>query len=297
MSTSSGTEAGKVPPPPPDAAGDQGPSPEAPPIDRAAALARGAPGIPAKFVYWALAVVLVVSIGGLLGEHLLSSTGLNPVATTVPGAVATTVPVATPSIPRPGRSIDSTLASFMGIIALAPHLAFPLTLTDQSGQPTSVPTQPPRVVVLTFFNAPCNDICPVEAAELEQADTDLGAAAADVEFVTVNTDPRALAQSADAPVLTKTALTALPNWHIVTGPLATLDSIWKAYGVSISVDKKTGLEAHNDVMTFIDTQGDLRYRATPYADESSTGAFSLPAATIARWGQGIAAYAAQLIRQ
>ncbi|MGO8863560.1 MAG: SCO family protein [Acidimicrobiales bacterium] len=297
MSPSSGVGAGKVPPPSTDAAGDGAPSPENPPIDRTAALAQGAPGIPTKFVYWALGVVLVVSLGGLLGEHLLSSAGLNPVATTVPSTAATTVPVPTPSIVTPERSIDSSLASFMGVTVLAPHPASPFTLTDQSGQPTSVPAQPPRVVVLTFFNAPCNDICPVEAAELEQADTDLGAAAADVEFVTVNTDPLALAQSADAPVLAETRLASLPNWHMVTGPLATLDSTWKAYGVSISVEKKTGLEAHNDVMAFIDPRGDLRYRATPYADESSTGTFSLPAATIARWGQGIATYAAQLIRQ
>ena len=98
-----------------------------------------------------------------------------------------------------------------------------------------MPTQPPHVVVLTFFDAPCNDICPVLAAEIEQADADLGAEAADVEFVTVNTDPNALAQSAEAPVLGTTRLGALPNWHMVTGPLATLDALWKAYGVSISV--------------------------------------------------------------
>ena len=65
---------------------------------------------------------------------------------------------------------------------------------------------------------------------------------------------------------------------MVTGPLATLNAVWKAYGVSISVDTKTGLEAHNDVMDFIDAQGDLRYRATPFADESTTGTYSLPRA-------------------
>ena len=78
---------------------------------------------------------------------------------------------------------------------------------------------------------------------------------------------------------------------MVTGPLTALDGIWKAYGVSISVAGKTGLEAHNDVMDFIDPQGDLRYRATPFADESTTGTFSLPPANIARWAQGIATYA------
>ena len=98
-------------------------------------------------------------------------------------------------------------------------------------------------------------------------------------------------------MLSKTGLGALSNWHIVTGPLATLDAIWKAYGVSISVDKKTGLQAHNDTMAFIDGRGDLRYRATPFADESTTGTFSLPAASIATWGQGIATYAGRLISQ
>jgi cytochrome oxidase Cu insertion factor (SCO1/SenC/PrrC family) len=278
-------------------ADNPGPDLTVAPIDRAAALAEGAPGIPAKFVYWALAVVLVVSLGGLIGEHLFSSAGLNSVATTTPQRVAPTVPVATPTVPTPNRSLNSSLASFMGLSALTPHQVTPFTLTDQGGRPTLVPALSSRVVVITFFNAPCNDICPVEAAEIVQADADLGTAASDVEFVTVNTDPTALAQSAETPALSKTGLGALPNWHMVTGPLATLNAVWKAYGVSISVDKKTGLEAHNDVMAFIDGRGDLRYRATPFADESTTGTFTLPPATIARWGQGIATYAGRLINQ
>jgi cytochrome oxidase Cu insertion factor (SCO1/SenC/PrrC family) len=160
-----------------------------------------------------------------------------------------------------------------------------------------VPALPPRVVIVTFFNAPCNDICPVVAAEIVQADADLGPAASDVEFVTVNTDPSALAQSAEVPVLGTAGLGTLSNWHMVTGPLTTLNAIWKSYGVSISVDRKTGLEAHNDVMYFIDTRGDLRYRATPFADESTTGTYGLSSAAIARWGQGIATYAGRLISQ
>ena len=268
-----------------------------PPIDRAAALAEGAPGIPAKFIYWALGVALVVSLGGLIGERVFSSAGLNPVATTTPQRMATTVPAATPTVPTPDRSLNSSLASFMGLSVLAPHHVTPFTLTDQGGRPTPVPAPSPRVVIVTFFNAPCNDICPVVAAEIVQADADLGPAASDVEFVTVNTDPTALAQSAEAPVLSETGLGALSNWHMVTGPLATLNAVWKAYGISISVDKKTGLEAHNDVMAFIDGRGDLRYRATPFADEGTTGTFSLPPATIARWGQGIATYAGRLISQ
>ncbi len=125
----------------------------------------------------------------------------------------------------------------------------------------------------------------------------LGTAASDVEFVTVNTDPIALAQSDETPSVQGTGLGSLPNWHMVTGPLTTLNGIWKAYGVSISVQGKTGLEAHNDVMDFIDPHGDLRYRATPFANESTLGKFSLAQADIARWAQGIATYAERIAGQ
>jgi cytochrome oxidase Cu insertion factor (SCO1/SenC/PrrC family) len=272
-------------------------TPEPPAIDRAAALAEGAPGIPAQFIWWVLGVVLVVSLVGLLGEHLFSSSGLNPAPATTTTAAnpVRTAPADTPAPPAPDRSIDAPLASFMGLTAPGPRHATPFVLTDQRGQPVSVPPQAARVVVLTFFNAPCNDICPVLASEIQQADADLGARAGDVEFVSVNTDPSALAASAETPAVDGTGLGALPNWHMVTGPLASLNPLWKAYGVSISLDTKTGLEAHNDVMDFLDARGVVRYRATPFADESSSGVFTLGAPSEARWAQGIATYAGRLV--
>ena len=296
MSGPSETEAGNAPLPTSDAAANRDQERTVAQVDRTAAFAEAPPGIPPKFVYWALGVALIVSLGGLIGERVFSSTGINPVPT-APQRVATTVPVATPTFPMPNRSLNSSLGSFMGLRVLTPHSASPFTLTDQRSRPTPVPALPPRVVIVSFFNAACNDICPVVAAEIVQADANLGLAASDVEFVTVNTDPTALAQSAEAPVLSKTGLGALSNWHMVTGPLDTLNAVWKAYGVSISIDRKTGLEAHNDVMAFIDGRGDLRYGATPFADESASGTFSLPPAAIARWSQGIATYADRLVKQ
>ena len=53
--------------------------------------------------------------------------------------------------------------------------------------------------------------------------------------------------------------------------------------------------AHNDVMDFIDPRGSVRYRATPFANESSNGTFSLAASSEARWAQGIATYAGRLV--
>jgi cytochrome oxidase Cu insertion factor (SCO1/SenC/PrrC family) len=266
-----------------------------PAVDRAAALAEGSPGIPANFVFWVLGAILVLSVGGLVGERVFSSTGLNPTPTTTPTTAARTLPAASPGapVPAPARSLSAPLASFMGLSAPPVRPAPAFALTDQAGRPTSMPPQPPRVVVLTFFDARCDDICPVLASEIRQADADLGAEAARVEFLTVNTDPSALADS-DEVSAESTGLGALANWHMLTGPLATLDAVWKAYGVSISVDTKTGREAHNDVMDFVDPHGVVRYRAVPVADESATGRFSLPAASASRWAQGIALYARKL---
>lgn len=268
------------------------------PIDRSAALAAGAPRVPANFIWWILGAVLVLTLGGLIGEHLFSAAGLNPTSTTTTTTPSATrvSPRNTPAPPAVNRTLGAALPSFMGLTMPSPRPATRFSLTDQNGQPVTVPSNPARVVVLTFFDAPCNDICPVLAAEIEQADTDLGAQASDVEFVTVNTDPSALAASAAAPA-GATGLAALPNWHFVTGPLATLNTVWKAYDVSISVNTKTGLEAHSDVMDFIDNGGFLRYRATPFADENSSGTYSLTPAAEARWSQGIAVYAERLINR
>jgi protein SCO1/2 len=271
-----------------------------PPVDRAAALAAGPPGIPRKFLYWVLAAAAVLGLGGLLGEHLFSSAGLNPVGSSAPGAKTKATTTTVPS-PRPAplptsqvQPVNASLQALMGLTKLTSAPAPHFSLIDQSGQVTSMPMQPPEAVVLTFFDGPCNDICPVLAAEIRQADTDLGAEAQHVEFLTVNTDPLALAQSAQSAALTDTGLGALPNWRMLNGPLAKLDSVWKSYDVSISVDQKTNLEAHNEVLYFIDPSGDLRFKATPFANESTTGTYSLPQATITRWATGIASYAGQL---
>ena len=85
------------------------------PIDRSAALTEGAPGIPLKFVYWGLGVVLVLSLGGLVGEHLFSAAGLNPVADDDGHIHPRRAPVTTPTVPPPADSLQASLGSFMGL--------------------------------------------------------------------------------------------------------------------------------------------------------------------------------------
>ena len=264
------------------------------PVDRAAAFAETTPPVPRTFIYWVLGAVAVLGLGGLLIDHLLSSAGLNPVANHTASTPTTKAPSAAPVPKSPSAQLNASVASFMGLRALHPVQAPSFSLLDQAGQPVTLGAQASKVVVLTFFNGPCNDICPILSSEISLADTRLGPAAANVEFLTINTDPSALAVSALAPAAAQPSVSTLSNWHILTGPLQSLNQTWRNYGVGITVAKGTKLAAHNDVMYFIDPQGMERFEATPFANESRAGSFSLPAAEVDRWGTAIASYAGKL---
>jgi len=270
--------------------------------ERAAAFRRAEPKVPRNFVPIILAVFAVLGLGGALGEHLLSSVGLNPGAvatgasTTAPTSVpARTAVIAPPASPSSAPEVGAPLRAFMGITDLAATPAPPVSLVDQSGAPVSLVDERGDAVVLTFFDSPCQDICPVMAAELLHAAADLGPKAAHVVFSTVNTDPVVLSGAPAVAAAARSGLGNLSNWHFLTSSLGHLNTVWKAYGVSVNVSPATAIVAHNDVMYFIGPTGNLEYRATPFANESASGVFSLPPASIARWGQGIATYASRVL--
>jgi protein SCO1/2 len=267
-------------------------------VDRVAAFSVSAtePAVPRRFVYWVLAGAAVLGLGGLGVERLFSSTGLNPSPTPARSTPTTTI-ASTPAPLPSGQSqeLGASLPTYMDLTNLGATAAPAIGLIDQTGRPTSLVGQRGKAVVLTFFNGPCDDICPVLAAEIRLADADLGPAAANVEFLTVNTDPRALAVSGLSAALAQSGLGTLTNWRMVTGPLGTLNAVWRAYGISITVAQHTGTQAHNEAIYFIDPDGRERYRATPFANESASGIYSLSPADVARWGTGIARYAGRLV--
>jgi protein SCO1/2 len=270
--------------------------------ERAAALRRTEPKMPHNFALIVLAIFAVLGLGGVLGEHLLSSVGLNPASTTsssstVPRPVtAGTAVVAPPQAsPSSAQEVGATLPAFMGITTMAGTPAPAFTLVDQSGTAVSLAHERGDAVVVTFFDSSCQDICPVISAELRQADDDLGPEATHVVFLTVNTDPLVLSAAPAAAAAAGTGLGALTNWHFLTSSLGNLNTVWKAYGVAVTVAPASKLAAHNDVMYFIDPAGRLRYRATPFANETSSGAFNLSPTDVARWGQGIATYTRRLL--
>lgn len=255
--------------------------------ERKAALAAGAPKVPRKVVAWGFVVAAALALGGTLGERLVSSAGLNPKA----GPTTTVAPVTTTTVS--GTSPADALLAFVPLTPVGPPR---IELRDQRGRLISL--VPPRgdVEVITFFNASCADACRVVSNELRLADHDLGRLAARVRLITVNTDPLRLAPSPPPPAVTSSGLTALSNWHYLTGPLSALNPIWKAFGITISVYLATKAVVHNDVLYLVDQQGKVVSRGSPFSDESRSGVFSLPGGLERVAGRGLATDVAALLR-
>ncbi len=264
-------------------------------FDRAAAFAAGPSRIPRNFVYWLLAAVAALGLGGVALERLVSAVGLNPTPAAVTTPPTTSRPAGAASAFEHSTPVPGRLASFMGLETLTPGTAGPISLVDERGQTVSLAAERHKAVVLSFFDGRCNDIGPVLGAEIREADADLGAAAGRVVFLTVNTDPAATAVSGLDEAVARTGLGHLPNWYMLTGPLSELNTVWRAYAVTVTFDTVTRTVSHIDVMYFLDGRGRFAYSATPFADESRpAGSYVLPRSEVARFALGVATYAARI---
>lgn len=262
-----------------------------PPVDRSAALRAGRTPVPRKVIVGLIIAFAVIGLGGVVAEHYLGNVGaVTSIPTTTlsaSGAPPAPTPPVTPQLTAP-------LDAFMGLKSLGTAPAPDLDLVDQSGGQWSLQDQTGKVVVVTFFNSGCNDICPVLGEELREAQAQLGPAAADVEFAVVNTDLNHMSVTADPQALTLTGLQSDPSVHFLTGTLRQLDAIWAAYGVQVTVGQTSTQLAHNDILYFVDPEGRLRSEAVPFANENQRGGYLLPPADITRFAQGIARTAASL---
>ncbi len=274
--------AGGTPDPP-----QAGPAPTL--THREAIFAAGPPKMSRRVVYGAVAVILVVGLGfGLVDRLATSSPPVSPVpASTTPGP-------SVPAVPQNATQLHASLPSFLGLTAM--HRRAPgFSLVDAAtGSKVTLAGLRGHAVVLTFANAACNDICPVLAAELVQADASLGATADRVTLVTINTDPLDTDVSPALPLASRTGLGTLANWRFLTGSVHQLNRVWVDYGISITADRATGVASHNNLLYFVAPDGALSWQATPFADESPSGAYSLAPAEVDRFAQGVAHYARQL---
>ncbi len=128
------------------------------------------------------------------------------------------------------------------------------TLTDQFGRSVSLRQFRGKVVILAFNDSECTTICPLTTSAMADARSMLGAAASRVQLLGVDANPKATSVQ---DVLSYSELHGLQQeWHFVTGSLAHLERVWKAYGVEAEISR--GQIAHTPALFVIDPHGDLR---------------------------------------
>jgi cytochrome oxidase Cu insertion factor (SCO1/SenC/PrrC family) len=138
-----------------------------------------------------------------------------------------------------------------GLKLSAPAPAF--TLTDQFGQPVSMSSFRGKVVILAFNDAECTTICPLTTAALVDAKETLGAAGSQVQLLGIDANPKAIAVE---DVLSYSQLHGmLYQWRYLTGSLAQLQSVWKAYSVGVTISQNQ--TDHEPAIFVIDQQGRL----------------------------------------
>jgi cytochrome oxidase Cu insertion factor (SCO1/SenC/PrrC family) len=235
--------------------------------------------------------IVFLGVGGQIAGHFFQSYGKAPKATT------TTSPTlaVTPTTLIPGTSLTS-LETFIGVKFIASAKAHSFTLKTQSNKKWTLSHQKGKVVVLAFYDSICNDICPVLGTELREAAHELAASNKTVEFAIVNTDPQQHSVHLTIQALSVPGLSSTPSVVFLTGNVATLDTVWRAYGIRIIVGAKRGQVSHNNALYFIGPKGDLVAYANPFASESSSGVYSLSAPVMHRYAQGIAATASSLVK-
>ncbi len=128
------------------------------------------------------------------------------------------------------------------------------TLTDQFGRRVSLGSFRGRVVVLSFNDSECTTICPLTTTAMLDAKRSLGAAGSRVQLLGVDANPRAIATR---DVLSYSALHGMMRqWHFLTGSLAQLRAVWRAYGIGVDIER--GQIDHTPALFVIDPRGRLR---------------------------------------
>ncbi len=151
--------------------------------------------------------------------------------------VAAGTPAASPTL-EPG--IDAAAADLLQLDVLPPPaLAAPdFSLTDQHGRPASVSALRGKAVVLSFNDDECQDLCTLLAQDVVAADHDLGAAAKDVVFLSVNANPLHPAVADVAAWTDSHGLGGADNWVFATGTADRLAQVADSYHVPVSVDRR-----------------------------------------------------------
>ncbi len=228
---------------------------------------------------WILLAALILVAGGAAVARLQLAGGSDA------AAASNAFPGVTPQ-----------LAAEMQLAGLPPANAPSFSLVDQHGHRVQLAALRGKIVVLTFMDPHCIDICPLISQEFVDAFRDLGALANRVVFVAVNVNQYHGGVRDMATFTQAHGLATIPTWHFVTGQTRALMSVWADYNVQVQAPNPNADVVHTSVVYFIDAAGVERYIAVPMSDKAANGSTYLPAGQLAAWGHGIADVAAHMAR-
>lgn len=144
-------------------------------------------------------------------------------------------------------------------------------LVDQRGEPVRLSDFRGKVVVLSFLDSTCHDICPITAQHLKNTVQALQPGAAEnVALFAVNVNVGASAVSDVAAATSHWNMDGIPAWHFLTGSPEELESVWQAYSAGVQV-RPDGEISHLPGVFVIDQQGQKRWYISTPEDPSWTG--------------------------
>lgn len=130
--------------------------------------------------------------------------------------------------------------------------AAPFSLEEQTGRRISLASLRGRVVLLTFLDSRCVDVCPVAGRALSEVERQLPAEPPLLVVVGLN-------PSGDTPASVRAAARRWgwkPGWRWLSGSRAELERVWRSYGVSVR--PLDGSIAHDAAVYLIDRAGFIR---------------------------------------
>jgi protein SCO1/2 len=156
---------------------------------------------------------------------------------------------------------------YAGTPLVPPKAASDAVLTDQDGKPAHVIASGYPLTLLFFGYTHCPDECPLALASIAKAYRELPATeAARTRVVFVTVDP-----ARDSPgVMRKYVASFDPHFVGLTGSAATLEPVWKSYGVAI--DRTTRELSHGDAIYAIDSTSHVVLIYPPDATAASIAA-------------------------
>jgi cytochrome oxidase Cu insertion factor (SCO1/SenC/PrrC family) len=226
-----------------------------------------------------LYLVVGVAIAAVLAVVLFvgTGTGSSGLSTTQQLAAQDTAP-----------GINVATAQLLSLTIFPSGAAKPapdFTLTDQRGDPVSMSALRGKVVIFSPNDDRCQDLCTLLANSILAANQDLGTAAKDVVWLSVNANPFYPAVSDVATWTDQHGLGSQANWDFTTGSPAQLAAVWKQYGFEVEQDAATRTVNHSVELFYIDPSG----------QERAVADFGTAAANTALYAHGLAQVADDLL--